>query len=184
MAEQAKSGGYWQELREAKDEVLPVHDVIAKRRGPLSRVIVATEQLIARPWVFAALALAHVTWVILNLGVVPGIDPWDPYPFTFLATVASVEAPFLTMLVLMAQQREGRIGELREEMDLQLELHNDRQITEALTLLRAMAEHLKVPVDRDEERARAMEQPVDPRSLLEHVRERLEESEGEDPNRP
>src|SRR5688572_17670799 len=39
-------------------------------------------------------------WVSVNAGAIPGISPFDPFPFPFLTTTASLEAIFLTLFVL------------------------------------------------------------------------------------
>jgi uncharacterized membrane protein len=53
--------------------------------------------------------LVHIIWftiwIILNLGRVPAIHPFDPYPFTFLTMVVSLEAIFLSIFVLISQNR-------------------------------------------------------------------------------
>ncbi len=43
-------------------------------------------------------------WVLVNLGVVPGVPKFDP-SFVILATEASVEAIFLSTFVLISQKR-------------------------------------------------------------------------------
>src|SRR6185436_17864356 len=39
-------------------------------------------------------------WILVNCGVFPAIKPFDPFPFSFLTLVVSLEAIFLTLLVL------------------------------------------------------------------------------------
>ena len=58
-------------------------------------------------------------WVSANLGVLPGIKPFDPFPFVFLATVVSLEAIFLTLFVLITQNRMSREADKRAQLDLQ-----------------------------------------------------------------
>src|SRR6266511_2727270 len=40
-------------------------------------------------------------WIVVNTGVVPGVIPFDPFPFVMLAMIASVEAIFLSTFVLI-----------------------------------------------------------------------------------
>jgi uncharacterized membrane protein len=47
-------------------------------------------------------------WVLLNLRLIPGIIPFDPFPFSFLTLVVSLEAIFLALLVLKSQNRMTR----------------------------------------------------------------------------
>src|SRR5688572_376049 len=50
-------------------------------------------------------------WIVVNVGMVPGIEPFDPYPFGFLTMCVSLEAIILAILVLISQNREARIGD-------------------------------------------------------------------------
>ncbi|HUR17207.1 MAG TPA: DUF1003 domain-containing protein, partial [Candidatus Limnocylindrales bacterium] len=54
-------------------------------------------------------------WISWNTGLL-GLRPFDPFPFGLLTMVVSLEAIFLSIFVLMAQQRESAIAELREEL--------------------------------------------------------------------
>ena len=52
----------------------------------------------------------------------PGIKPFDPYPFGFLTMVVSLEAIILAILVLISQNRASRVDDIREEIDLQVNI--------------------------------------------------------------
>src|SRR5947199_10441215 len=57
-------------------------------------------------------------WTAANLGVIPGVKPWDP-TFVILATAASVEAIFLSTFVLISQNRAAALADRRADLDLQ-----------------------------------------------------------------
>ena len=59
--------------------------------------------------------LFFVAWIVWNGGVIPGLAVFDPFPFGFLTMVVSLEAIFLAIIVLISQNREARIADLREE---------------------------------------------------------------------
>src|SRR5476649_1312652 len=69
--------------------------------------------------------IAHVLfftgWFMLNLGLFPGVQPFDPYPFPFLGLIVGIEFIFLTTFVLMNQNRQSR----REEQWSHLNLRQD-----------------------------------------------------------
>jgi len=60
----------------------------------------------------------HVGWfgarVAVNTGAVPGIGPFDPFPFPFLTMTVSLEAIFLALFVLASQNRLTRQAEQAE----------------------------------------------------------------------
>jgi len=76
-----------------------------------------------------------VVWIIFNLGWFPGIKSFDPYPFILLTMVASVGAIFMTVIILVSQNRQAHINTLRSELLLQMMLISERELTKALHLL-------------------------------------------------
>lgn len=98
---------------------------------------------------FVYLHLALVgTWVAINVGLVPGVEPFDP-TFVILATVASVEAIFLSTFVLISQNRAAAEAERRAELDLQTNLLSEHEITRLLSLTIAIAERLGIEEAKD-----------------------------------
>ena len=94
-------------------------------------------------------AVVYGTWIIINLPGVP-LPKFDP-SFIILAMVASVEAIFLTTFVLMTQNRMSEQAEKRAELDLQISLLAEHEVTRLLNLVTAVAEKLQVDVSRDPE---------------------------------
>jgi uncharacterized membrane protein len=89
-------------------------------------------------------------WIVLNLGW-QGIKPFDPYPFGLLTMVVSLEAIFLSTFVLVSQNRMGVVADRRADLDLQIDLLSEHEITRLLTLVDAIADHLGLDVGTDSE---------------------------------
>jgi uncharacterized membrane protein len=89
-------------------------------------------------------------WVVLNLGWL-GIKPFDPYPFGLLTMVVSLEAIFLSTFVLVSQNRMGAVADRRADLDLQINLLSEHEITRVLTLVDAIADHLGLAVGENSE---------------------------------
>jgi len=49
------------------------------------------------------------------------INSFDPFPFGLLTLVVSLEAIFLATFILISQNRQGQISELRSELDYQVD---------------------------------------------------------------
>jgi uncharacterized membrane protein len=49
-----------------------------------------------------------------------GVKHIDPFPFTFLTLVVSLEAIFLSTFILISQNHDTRISERRNHLDLQI----------------------------------------------------------------
>ena len=118
--------------------------------------------MLSHPAFFLALLASHLLWIVLNLPIYPWWEPWGPYPFIFLATIASAEAPFIALLVLMHQQRNQRLSELREETPLQVSLHMEREVSWVLHLL-----------------PERLQEELDARRLMEEVRCDLHRTQGD-----
>jgi uncharacterized membrane protein len=81
---------------------------------------------------------AFAGWILINTGLLPVLPVFDPYPFVMLTTIVSLEAIFLTTIVLMSQNRQSLISSLREEVDVQVNLISEREITKVLRLLKLL----------------------------------------------
>ncbi len=84
-------------------------------------------------------------WLLVNSGVVPWIEPFDPFPFVMLAMFASVEAIFLTTFVLVSQNRMGALQERRAKLELQVNLLAEHEATRLIAMVDAIAERVGVP---------------------------------------
>jgi uncharacterized membrane protein len=97
-------------------------------------------------------ALACAAWIVANADVVPLARPFDPYPFCFLALLVALEATFLSAVVLMSQNRQGRQAEMRARLDLQVNMLAEQEATKMLQMLRAICGRLGMEgVTRDME---------------------------------
>lgn len=108
-------------------------------------------------------------WIVINTHIIPGIVPFDPYPFILLTMIVSLEAIFLSIFVLMSQNRESRVSELREEIDIQINMIAEQEITKTIRLLSYLMKYLNVPYEKDPELKRMMK-PLD----MEEIRKELE----------
>ena len=85
-----------------------------------------------------------LAWFLINTGVIPAVKRFDPYPFILLAMIVSVEGVLLSTFVLMKQNRMQKRSDIRDQLDLQINLLSEKEITKTLQLLRAIADKLEV----------------------------------------
>lgn len=107
--------------------------------------------------------VVFVLWIAVNLPI-PGMPQFDPYPFGLLTTTVSLEAIFLAIFVLMTQNRESRIAELREELTLQVNLRVEEEVTKTLHLVAGLYSRLNLQLAEDPELRRMLE-PLDPQAI-------------------
>ena len=118
------------------------------------------------PFVYIHLA-AFGFWIVANLGWVPGVPRWDP-SFVVLAMIASVEAIFLSTFVLISQNRMAAAADKRADLDLQVGLLAEHEVTKLVTLVSGIADRLGVKTVADTE-LHEIEQDVAPEAVLDEI---------------
>jgi uncharacterized membrane protein len=112
-------------------------------------------------------------WVAINLGWVAGVVRFDP-TFVILATAASVEAIFISTFVLISQNRAAAEADRRADLDLQVSLLAEHEITRLITLTSAIARHLDVAEAGDPELSE-LEQDIAPEAVMERMEQDKDE---------
>jgi len=113
-------------------------------------------------------------WILWNLGLFD-LPQFDPFPYGLLTMIVSLEAIFLSIFVLMSQSRESAIGELREELTLQVNLRIEEEVTKTLHLVAGLYTRLGHTMGEDPE-LREMLRPLDPEQIENEVTEQIEEA--------
>jgi uncharacterized membrane protein len=106
-------------------------------------------------------------WIIANLGWVPGVPSWDP-SFVVLAMMASVEAIFLSTFVLISQNRMSAAADKRADLDLQISLLAEHEVTKLVTLVSAIADRMGVETQVDTE-LDEIKRDVAPEAVLDKI---------------
>jgi uncharacterized membrane protein len=119
-------------------------------------------------------AVLFIIWIVWNIPGVP-LPQFDPYPYGMLTTIVSLEAIFLSIFVLMTQSRESKIGELREEVTLQVNLRIEEEVTKTLHLVAGLYSRLGLKLADDPE-LKSMLEPLDPKRIEEDLAEQIHAS--------
>jgi uncharacterized membrane protein len=114
-------------------------------------------------------ALIYGFWIIANLGWIAAIRAWDP-TFVILAMVASVEAIFLSTFILITQNRMAVAADRRAELDVQISLLAEAEITKLVELVSDIAERMNVPAAEEAE-VEEMKRRVAPEAVLDAIEE-------------
>jgi len=157
-----------------------IRDVLAGRKR-LERKQTRSERLAG---VIASLAgsmwfaYLHVAWFAAWIGwnVWRGDHAIDPYPFGMLTTVVSLEAIFLTLMVLVSQNREAKLEEQRADLDLQIDLLAERELTRILCIVAEIAK--KMDLDQCNIDTAGLEQETQVRELLQQLEKHAPEPGG------
>src|ERR1044071_5750892 len=106
-----------------------------------------------------------IIWIVINTAPL-GIPPFDPYPFGLLTMIVSLEAIFLSTFVLLSQNRMQAAADRRADLDLQINLLAEHEITRLVKLVDAIADHLGIEEGQDPE-VDELKKDVEPELVLE-----------------
>jgi uncharacterized membrane protein len=119
----------------------------------------------------------HVLW--FTLWIIGNSSPvlasaWrvDPFPYTFLTFIVSLEAIFLSTFILISQNHEERLAQRRSHLDLQVNLLSEQENSKMLQMLDAIHEHLGINVDAE---TKQLEETTQPRQLAHEIEESIEQ---------
>lgn len=134
---------------QSADAVQKNIDTILKLEKEAVKNLSAVEHLADKVTTFAGSSpfiLIHIIWfggwILMNCGIIPGIKAFDPFPFSFLTLVVSLEAIFLTLLVLMSQNRMTKEADKRAQLDLQINMLDEQETTMILRMVQKITKHL------------------------------------------
>ena len=111
-------------------------------------------------------------WIVANLGLVPGVPRWDE-SFVVLAMIASVEAIFLSTFVLISQNRMAAAADKRADLDLQINLLTEHEVSKLLAMVEAIGKHVGVPQVAGPE-VEELKRNVAPEAVLDAIEAREE----------
>jgi CRP/FNR family cyclic AMP-dependent transcriptional regulator len=87
-------------------------------------------------------ALWFVVWIGLNVGFVKGVATFDPFPFGLLTMIVSLEAIFLSCMVLISQSRQAAKDKIRSDVEYDANIRAGLEVTQLHVKVDGMHEQL------------------------------------------
>ena len=112
-------------------------------------------------------------WIIMNTRIIPGLKPFDPFPFGLLTMIVSLEAIFLAIIVLISQNRGAKVDELREEIELQLNTMSEGEVTKLIKMTSMLLKKQGINVANDSE-LKEMLKPFNPDKVEKQIQNELD----------
>lgn len=147
-----------------------------RRRSPENRIADAITQFAGSMRFVYLHLLLYGAWIVINLGLLP-IRPFDP-TFVVLAMVASVEAIFISTFVLISQNRMAALADRRADLDLQISLLAEHEVSRVIALMTSVAERLGIEEARDPE-LQELARDVEPARVMDRISEEKQEPPAE-----
>jgi len=120
-----------------------------EKRSFMEIVIDRTTALFGSHTFLFANVLVFIGWILINTGLIPGVQPFDKFPFSLLTTAVSLEAIIVSILVLTSQNRASKVADLREEVQLQVNVLTEEEITRMMWMLVLLLQKNGIPIPED-----------------------------------
>jgi len=150
------------------------HDALNSRTA-IERVSDVITKLVGNVGFLLAHLFLISGWSLVNLRMIPGVKPFDPFPFGVLALVVSSESVFLTIFVLISQSRMARQSERRSHLDLQVGMLSEQELTTILQMLQKLCQHMGVNVDASKQEVQSFSSTTDVNKLASELADKLPE---------
>ena len=111
-------------------------------------------------------------WMFSNTGLLGSRFIFDPFPYPFLTFVVSLEAIFLSLFILISQNRANRQADRRSQLNLHIDLLAEKESTIALGMLQALTAHFNIDGPDDKEIDTLLKK-TDPQELMKQLDETI-----------
>src|SRR3989339_1134375 len=117
-------------------------------------------------------AILFTAWILINTGQIKWVPVFDPFPFSLLTTIVSLEAIILAIFVLISQNRNSKVDDLREETHLQVNLIAEKEITKLMKMMEILLEKQGVDLSEDPELKKLLK-PISEEEIEERLQKEI-----------
>lgn len=128
--------------------------------------------------------LLHVLWftlwVLANNGSFGPEYVFDPYPFGLLTMIVSLEAIFLSTVILMSQNVAAKKSEMRSEHEYQVNLETEKNVAEILAMVKDIRQDTNIKIEHIEDLKETIDEiseHIDSETEAEKPKETVEQEE-------
>ncbi len=159
------------------DAVVALHNLAEQQVDTHQRTVESLTAWLGRPQFFYGILVGVSVWMLAN-SLVPllGLHDRDDPPFFWLQGAVGLGALLMTTVVLITQNRQGKLAERREQLDLQMSLLTEQRTAKIIDLLEELRRDMPSVHNRVDLEAEALTKTVDPNEVLAALETRLEET--------
>ncbi len=149
------------------EAVLAFYTREEQKMSPSQRALVRVCGLIGQPLFLGCILASVVLWMFAN-GVLHllGMPLFDPVPFFWLQGIIGLGALLTATVVLIEQNRLGKLAERRAHLDLKVTLLTEQKAAKLIDLLEEQRRDLLNVRDRHDPEAAELKQAMDPHGVL------------------
>jgi uncharacterized membrane protein len=137
--------------------------------APLDRFAIWITDKLGTLWFLYAVLVVLLIYILWNTGIIPGVNPFDHYPFNGLDTGLSIFAVVLSITVLMSQNRQRRIEKVREQIEFKVNVQAEHEVTKILEMLHGIQQ--KLGINKHDPELEKMKETTDLNELHKQVDE-------------
>jgi uncharacterized membrane protein len=123
-----------------------------------------------------ACSLFFMLWILWNLNLLTPLKPFDSFPFPLLEMVVSLFAIILSVSVLINQNRQGKIERLRQQIEFEVNVRAEEEITKILNMVHEIHQKLGLE-DKQDKELEMMKARTDIRQIHEALNEKEAEND-------
>lgn len=159
------------------DAVVALHAVAEQQVDTHQRTIESLTAWLGRPQFFYGILIGVGLWMGVNaLAPLLHLPRWDDPPFAWLQGVIGFGALLMTSVILITQNRQGKLAERREQLELQMSLLTEQRTAKIIGLLEELRRDMPSVVNRVDLEAEALTKTVDPHEVLATFESKMEQT--------
>jgi uncharacterized membrane protein len=164
-------------MRRNIDMILDVRKEMEQRRSLQDKMADTITKTAGSMTFIICHAVWFLLWMTYNVGLWGGGVPFDKWPFGLLTMIVSLEAIFLSAFVLVSQNRMSRVNDKRDDLDLQVTLLGEYEVTKILKILDAIGN--KLGVEMNDPELRELEMEISAKNVLREMERQEDKSQRE-----
>jgi len=159
------------------DAVVALHAFAEQQVDTHQRTVETLTAWLGRPQFFYGILVGAALWMVVN-GAAPllHLPRWDDPPFAWLQGAVGLGALLMTSVILITQNRQGKLAERREQLELQMSMLTEQRTAKIIDLLEELRRDMPSVHNRVDLEAEALTKTVDPHEVLAVLESRLEET--------
>lgn len=163
--------------------IADLHARFEQQASPHQIVVERVTLWLGRPTILYSVLAIVVCWIVANLVIRSiGLRPLDPPPFSWLQGMVSLFALLMTIVVLITQNRQGRVEKQRNELELQINLLTEQRTAKIIALLEELRRDMPIVPSRVDAEAEALIETVDPHVVLTALEYKLDQALADEPD--
>ena len=159
------------------DAVVALHAIAEQNVDTHQRAVESLTGWLGRPQFFYGILVGAGLWMGANAAApLLHLTRWDEPPFFWMQGVIGMGALLMTSVILITQNRQGKLAERREQLELQMSLLTEQRTAKIIGLLEELRRDMPSVFNRVDLEAEALTRTVDPHEVLATFESKMEET--------